>query len=193
MVTLRSVTVGGAISAGIGAGVAYADNAIRGSYLALDFGSPVALATLAALVLFLNPLLGLLRRSWQLTSDEVAVVYIMALLATAIPSMGLTGFFLSYLTGAQYYASLENEWATLFLEHVPSWMIVQDATAVQRYFEGNPTGVTRIPWSAWVEPLVAWGAFLAVLYLVMVAISVLLRRQWMENERLLYPLMQPSL
>ncbi len=193
MVTLRSVAVGGAISAGIGAGVAYADNAIRGSYLALDFGSPVALATLAALVLFLNPLLGLLRRSWQLTSDEVAVVYIMALLATAIPSMGLTGFFLSYLTGAQYYASLENEWATLFLEHVPSWMIVQDATAVQRYFEGNPTGVTRIPWSAWVEPLVAWGAFLAVLYLVMVAISVLLRRQWMENERLLYPLMQPSL
>lgn len=186
MITLRSVVVGGAVSAGIGAGVAYADNAIRGSYLALDFGSPAALAMLAVVVLFLNPLLGLLRRRWQLSSSEVAVVYIMALLATAIPSMGLTGFFLSYLTGAQYYASPENEWATLFLEHVPSWMIVQDPIAVRRYFEGNPAGVTSIPWAA-------WGIFLGVLYLVMIAISVLLRRQWMEHERLLYPLMQPSL
>ncbi len=193
MVTLRSVALGGAISAGIGAGVAYADNSIRGSYLALDFGSPAALATLALVVMFLNPILGLLRRSWQLTSSEVAVVYIMALLATAIPSMGLTGFFLSYLSGAQYYASPENEWATLFLEYVPSWMIVQDATAVQRYFEGNPAGVSHIPWSAWIEPLFAWGVFLAMLYLVMVSISVLLRRQWMEHERLLYPVMQPSL
>ncbi|MBT5961048.1 MAG: hypothetical protein HOG99_05895, partial [Gemmatimonadetes bacterium] len=156
MVTLRSVSLGAGLSAGIGAGVAYADNAIRGSYLALDFGSPAALAMLAVVVFLLNPALGLLRRSWQLAPGEIAVVYVMALLATAIPSMGLTGFFLSYLTGAQYYASPENEWATLFLEHVPSWMIVQDATAVQRYFEGNPSGVTQIPWSAWIEPLLAW-------------------------------------
>jgi hypothetical protein len=193
VVTLRSIAVGGAISVAIGAGVAYADNAIRGSYLALDFGSPAALAMLAVVVLFLNPVLGLVRRRWQLSGSEVAVVYIMALLATAIPSMGLTGFFLSYLTGAQYYASPENEWATLFLEHVPSWMIVQDPVAVRRYFEGNPTGVVSIPWGAWIEPLVAWGIFLGILYLVMVAICVLLRRQWMEHERLLYPLMQPSL
>ena len=193
MVTLRSVLLGACLSAGIGAGVAYADNAIRGSYLALDFGSPAALAMLAVVVFLLNPALGLLRRSWPLAPGEIAVVYVMALLATAIPSMGLTGFFLSYLTGAQYYASPENEWATLFLEHVPSWMIVQDVTAVQRYFEGNPSGVTQIPWSAWIEPLAAWGLFLGALYLVMVAICVLLRRQWMEHERLLYPLMQPSL
>ncbi|MBT7597232.1 MAG: hypothetical protein HN559_20185, partial [Gemmatimonadetes bacterium] len=74
MVTLRSVSLGAGLSAGIGAGVAYADNAIRGSYLALDFGSPAALAMLAVVVFLLNPALGLLRRSWQLAPGEIAVV-----------------------------------------------------------------------------------------------------------------------
>ena len=35
-------------------------------------------------LLFFNPLLGLIRRSWHLSEAETALVYIMALLATAI-------------------------------------------------------------------------------------------------------------
>ena len=41
--------------------------------------------------------------------------------------------------------------------------------------------------------LLAWLPFLIALYLIMIALMVILRRQWMDHERLLYPLMQPSL
>ena len=97
-----------------------------------------------------------------------------------------------YLRGAQYYATPENDWAVLFLEYVPDWMIVQDPDSVKRLYEGNPAGLKGVPWG---EPpiLLGWMPFVIALYLVMIALMVILRRQWMNNERLLYPLMQAPL
>ncbi|SVD03824.1 uncharacterized protein METZ01_LOCUS356678, partial [marine metagenome] len=70
--------------------VAYSDTFIRGSYLALDFGSPAALFSLFVITILLNPIAGLLNRRWFLTTEELAMVYIMAPFATSIPSMGPT-------------------------------------------------------------------------------------------------------
>jgi len=44
-----------------------------------------------------------------------------------------------------------------------------------------------------VEPLLWWGVFLLALYLAMVSIAVIIRRQWMERERLPYPIAQVGL
>ncbi len=96
-------------------------------------------------------------------------------------------------SGAQYYASPENGWAELFMHYTPDWLIVQDQQAIKNFYEGNPQGAGGIPWKAWLPSLLAWLPFLLALYLVMIASMVILRRQWMTHERLLYPLMQPSL
>jgi hypothetical protein len=177
----------------IGVGVGYADNAIRGSSIAIDFSSPVAFFLLFLIVALLNPLLGWLRRTWYLTAAEITLIYIMALLAASIPSMGLTAFFLPYLSGAQYYASPENRWGELFMGYVPDWLVPVNLEAIGKFYEGNPLDVSGIAWGAWLPALLAWLPFLVALYLVMIALMVILRRQWMERERLLYPLMQPSL
>jgi hypothetical protein len=125
----------------------------------------------------LNPLLGWLRRFWYLTTAEITLIYIMALLAASIPSMGLTAFFLPYLSGAQYYASPENGWGALFLPYVPDWLAVRDPEVIKNLYEGNPQGVADIPWTAWLPVLLAWLPFLLALYLVMIALMVILRRQ----------------
>ena len=122
-------------------------------------------------VLFFNPLLGLIRRSWHLSEAETALVYIMALLATAMPSMGLTGFFMAYLTGAFYYATPENEWGELFLGHIEQWMVVDDPLAIQYFYEGNPGG-GGIPWDVWLPVFLAWLPFLVALYLLMIVLCV---------------------
>ena len=80
--TLRALATGAVLSLLIGAGVGYADNAVRGSFLAIDFGAPVAISLLFAISLF-SPVVGLVKRSWQLTPAEVAVIHIMMLLATS--------------------------------------------------------------------------------------------------------------
>ena len=190
-VTRRAFLIGTAASLFVGVGVIYGDNVIRGSRMAQDFASPIALLLLFVMVAVLNPLIGWLRRSWYLTTAEITLVYIMALAAATIPSMGLTSFFIPYLSGAQYYATPENRWADLFMGHVPDWMVPQDTKAIQDFYEGNPHGT--IAWDAWLPALIAWAPFLLALFLVMIAGMVILRRQWMNHERLAYPLMQPSL
>ena len=45
-----------------------------------------------------------------------------------------------------------------------------------------------IPGGAWVVPLAAWMPFMLILYWVVFCLGVLLRGQWIENERLIFPL-----
>ena len=61
------------------------------------------------------------------------------------------------------------------------------------FFEGIAPGTGAIPYAAWAEPLAWWAIFLIALYVAMVSIAVILRRQWMERERLAYPLTQVGL
>ena len=43
---------------------------------------------------------------------------------------------------------------------------------------------------AWWEPILWWTIFLSVLIWVMVCIDLLLRKQWIERERLTYPIVR---
>jgi len=190
-VTKRAFLIGTFVSLFVGVSVIFGDNVVRGSGMARDFASPIALFVLFIMVAALNPLMGRLRRSWYLSTSEITLVYIMALAAATIPSMGLTSFFIPYLSGAQYYATPENRWGELFMGHIPDWLVPQDLKAIEDFYEGNPNGA--IAWDAWLPPLMAWAPFLLALFLVMIAIMVILRQQWMNHERLSYPLMQPSL
>ena len=187
--TARSVVAGTLFCTIIATGAPYANMVIRGSTLFYDFSTAGALFLFFVLVGLVNvglraslPFLALGRR-------ELIVVYIMMIVASAIPTMGLTEYLLPILTGAQYYATPENEWATLILPHVPEWLVPQSAEAIKQFYEGAPRGM-GVPWGAWITPLLYWGVFLLALYLVMICSMVILRRQWMERERLIYPIVQ---
>ena len=50
------------------------------------------------------------------------------------------------------------------------------------------TGETFVPWVLWAKPLFAWTIFIIVLYFVTICLSVVLRKQWVEHERFVFPL-----
>jgi hypothetical protein len=68
--------------------------------------------------------------------------------------------------------------------------MVDDGNENRAFYEGIESTGGTIPYDAWVEPLLWWGIFLLALYTCMVCAAVILRRQWMERERLPYPLTQ---
>jgi len=186
----RTLVVGALGSAVIGAAVPYGDMVIRGPYIAAYFNTPAALILFFFLVLFGNTALGLIRRSWMLRPAELALVYIMWIIATSIPLFGWTSFLLPHLTAPIYYATPENNWDELLRPIIPDWMIVHhDFTQVKNFFEGAPKG-QGIPWMLWLRPLAYWIPFGMALYLAMISIMVILRKQWIENERLVFPLAQ---
>ena len=61
-------------------------------------------------------------------------------------------------------------------------MVPQDAEAIKYFFEGLPKG-QRIPWEHWAVPLAAWISFILSIYLMMITIMSIIRRQWVDYDR----------
>ncbi|MBC8234996.1 hypothetical protein H8E77_36080, partial [bacterium] len=129
-------------------------------------------------------------RHWALTSRELTVIFIMALVSNAT-SLFLIYFFLAAIVSPHYFASPENEWREYLLPYIPKKLIVQNTHhAVEWFYEGMPQGA-GLPWREWAVPLAFWlPLFFAILLASYVLIAVF-RKQWIEHEKLAYPLMQP--
>ena len=187
---LRALLVGAVGAFGIGTVVPYCNMVLHGSRIASYFNTPAAIILFFFLVFVGNTLIGLLRRSWMLNRAELALIYIMWIVATSIPEWGLTAFLLPDITSVIYYATPENNWADLLQPLIPDWMIPHyDFNQIKNFYEGAPKG-QGIPWALWLPPLAFWVPFVLALYLAMISTMVVLRKQWIENERLVFPLVQ---
>jgi len=187
--TLRSITIGLALTAGIGLLVPYADLKLQSTWIACCHLPIAVVVPFLVIVAVVNPLLRRLSRTRMLNRAEIIVVYCMMLCGAGIPSFGLTEYLLPTLVGVRYYASPENRWEDLFIKTIPKWLAPTDETAVTSFFEGLHPGA-RLPWEPWVTPIAAWTVLAAGFFLGYVCVSVLLRRQWIEEERLIFPLVQ---
>ena len=153
-----------------------------------DFITSGALFLLFILV-FVNMAARWLLPRWSFSSQELAVVYTMMIVASAIPIIGVTAQLIPFLTSVFYFATPENNWAQIIQPYVKSWLVPGDIKAIRYFFEGLPQGVD-IPWGPWLRPLLMWGSFMMALYLMMIAIATILHKRWQDHERLVYPLVQ---
>jgi hypothetical protein len=69
-------------------------------------------------------------------------------------------------------------------------LTVSDKSVLRGYYEGDSSLYTLLNIKSWLFPALWWSFFLLVLVFVMLCINVILRRQWTENERLTYPIIQ---
>jgi len=187
--TVRSLLLGTGLSLVINIAFPYALLAMHTAGMSSDYITAGAVFLFFLVVGIANPLLRLVKRSWGLTSGELVIIYVMMLIASAIPTWGLAANLIPMLPALHYYATPENNWAELLHPFVTSWLVPGDELAIRYFFEGLPQG-HRIPWSAWLVPLAAWGSFMIAIYLMMISLTVILRRQWVDYDRLTFPLVQ---
>ena len=88
-VSLRAVAVGSLLCLIIAVGEPYGVLVVRGSAMAADFSTGAAIFLFFLLVLLINPVLHFLGGS-GLQHRELVTVYMMMIVAAAIPSWGLT-------------------------------------------------------------------------------------------------------
>ena len=140
-------------------------------------------------VLALNAIVWRVRPRWALTIPELLFVFVMALAANCT-SLFLMYFLCSAMVSPHYFASAENRWDEELIPYLKPWLIVSDENnAAYWFYEGLPPG-RGIPWADWLAPLGAWMPFLVALLVGSFAMVALLRRQWLEHEKLPYPLMR---
>jgi len=182
--TVRAVIIGIVCVLGLAIAIPYCDLVMHGTWVGLTAFPISSFFTFVVLVLGVNFILKKLNLG--LKSSELLLIYIMMLVGAGIPSFGLTGLLIPYIAGPFYFASPENKYATTFHQYIPDWMR-PDKDAIRYLYEGLPQGMP-IPWQTWVKPLLMWTVLAILVYIVYFCLSTILRKQWIENEKLVFPL-----
>lgn len=143
--------------------------------------------TIVALVA-LNALLKQLWPHAAFTRAELITVYIMLSLVTALCSIDIMDPLICLMPYAVWHATPENRWEETFFRYLPRHWIVSDIDAVRAYYTGGTTLYRLDYLAAWARPVALWVVFLVALTTVMLCLNVLIRRRWMDQERLTYPI-----
>lgn len=186
--SMRGVFIGIALSLAIGLAAPYG---IVFNYYWIGFNpsSPGALFFFFVLTFIVNVVVGLVGRHFELSKADLVMIYCMLLMSVTVPTWGLMFFLIGTLVYPFYYATPENNYAELFYDFIPAWMVPQDFQAIKDYYEGLPEGAA-IPWGVWVEPMGWWLALIVAMSLMLICLSAILHRQWSVHERLTYPMVQ---
>ena len=122
------------------------------------------------------------------TSSELAMTYIMVSVATALAGHDIVRQLVPMIANAGWFATPENEWSDIFFRFLPTWLTITDRKILQGYFEADDTFWRPIYMEAWFVPIVAWSALVIVLMFMMLCINIIIRKQWIDHEKLSYPL-----
>lgn len=182
--TVRAILIGLALVILQTAITPYNDYYLQGTDIAGNHFPLGAVFTLIFLTLFINPILKKVLPRAMLNPKELIVIWVMMVVSSAIPSKGMIGFLLPYLAAPVYFATPENEWAETLHSHFPEWLIVWDKQAVTNFYEGE----SSVPWILWLKPILVWSAFILLFYCVTICVSIVIRKQWVERERYVFPL-----
>jgi len=138
-------------------------------------------------VTVVNGSLKKLNREWALSPKELLLIYVMIMVGGQPVTYGMTSYLLSIISAPYYFATPENSWAEFFHRYIPEWICPQDRQAITWFYQGLPPGES-IPWRVWLLPLAWWLPLIGAVMVGSFALVAIMRRQWVENERLIFPL-----
>jgi len=142
------------------------------------------------LLTLVNMRLARRRSRLALNRLELLAIYTMISVASALHSSDMLGVLVSMIPYPYWFATPANRWEELFLPLIPEWLLVRDPLALRDFFAGNTTLYRWVYVRAWLPPVLAWSVFTIVLGYTLLCLTLLLRRQWIERERLTFPIVE---
>jgi hypothetical protein len=120
--------------------------------------------------------------------NELLVVYCMQCIGSVLTGHDLAQVVTPQIVMPYWLATPENKWEDLFFQYIPKHLTISDPKIWRPAFDGGTTFYTKERILAWLGPAGNWATFLAVLSLMMLAMNTLLRRRWIDREKLTYPI-----
>ena len=159
-----------------------------------------------SLPLFITPIfllfvIVLLNFAWRrvmprapvLRQEELLLIYVMLVVSCTFAGHDTLQNMFGSITFPYWHATPENKYQALFFRFLPHWLIITDHDALKAMNRGglsiySPQG--RIYLLSWYVPLAAWGLFFLTLVGMYLCLIILVRRAWIENEKLAFPIVQ---
>jgi hypothetical protein len=148
-----------------------------------------AIISLTALVL-LNLALKRWLQNIAFSQGELLTIYTMLSISVAIAGLDLAQVVSHVMSYAHWAATPENEWQSLFFRYLPRWLVVDDVSVLKGLYEADSSLYNWAYIKAWMTPVLWWGMMLFALMVVMLGMNIFIKKQWIEHERLSYPIIQ---
>ena len=145
------------------------------------------LVMLFALVL-VNLLLGRFARRFLMTRQELLTLYAMLCIGTCAAGYGFVQILINHIAAPFYYATGGNGFAERLQPNIPAWAAPHQSEIYNGFFRGNSTLYTPIHLLGWLTPVLSWSLFIGAIFWTTLCTATLFRRQWVEEERLTFPL-----
>lgn len=190
VITLRSIILGLISILTISFIVPFFQYTMASSMLGADHFHIAALFLVFFYLIIFNVVLRRWEPSWALTPQEFIVPLVMGMAASSLTTNGMGAPFISTLMAPYLLATPENQWAEYFYSYLKPWATVTNqGNALTWFVDGVPPGES-IPWTVWGIPLFWWLTLIIPLIFMGLCLAVILRRQWVEHEKLVFPIMQ---
>ena len=137
-----------------------------------------------AVLFMLVALQPLLARALRLRRADTIVIYCCVVVAAS--SFDGVSRFMPVYTVPQYFAAPENSYQMLTDQCVPDWFVPKDEDLVRMYYEG--AGDEAVNLRPWLLPTSLWILFFMTLWGALYCMVAVLRRHWVEHERLGFPM-----
>jgi hypothetical protein len=190
-ITRRSIILGFTLSVVHTCWMVYQELAL------LNIGEPTILTIVPTVIgivftlLAVNSLLKKIRPQWVFTPPELMVVFTMTTFGVLIAASKFLHYLFPIIMLPYHQAAQSGD--TSRLASLPRFFAPQDASVVRPFFLG-----TQDFWAffrpeifqAWLLPLAFWGLFIFLLMWTMLCLSSLFRRQWVDRERIPFPILE---
>lgn len=143
-----------------------------------------------AVLILLNMGLAKLAKRWALTQQELLILYGMLSIGTCLAGYGFVQILINQIPAPFYenYATGGSKFKEYIWPYVPEWLAPRDPAVINGFFRGNTTFWTAANLQGWAIPVLSWSVFITAIFWTLFCATTLVRRQWVEEERLTFPL-----
>ena len=124
------------------------------------------------------------------SQQDLLVIYIILATSSAVAGYDSLVGLIGVMPHITWYATPENDWGNLFAGHLPPWLIITNREAVHDFYVGEVDFYGASYWQYWLIPAISWTFLVLTITILLLCITVVLRRPWTEQEKLTYPIIQ---
>lgn len=137
-----------------------------------------------------NAILRRMRPGAELRAGELVTVYVMLVISCTVATHDFIINLMSIMGWPAWFATKQNDWRHLMIPHLPRSLFVWDRQVLEGYFSGSSTLWSPRVMRAWAGPLALWAAFIFCIGWMMMCLTVIVRKAWMDDTRLSFPIIR---
>lgn len=192
-ITTRSVVIGLMLSAVLTCWIVYEEAALL--HVGVAFTSFMLVQSSVALLFLLLVLNSVLKRtmpSLMFSPAELMVIFCTTTISSIIAGFDLLQNLFPVLLWPYYYAGSDPN-QPAWVANMPKWCVPQDPAIVKEFFTGSHSFwrfFSPDVLKAWAIPMTFWMSFLLLLTWTMMCVASIMRRQWVDREKLTFPILE---